>query len=121
MKIRDLLIFVVGSIMLGVGVLLVTGTLNGGFFVFPFFVIGDITLAPFLVIFSLTIMVIFFWWGNSQYSDDARISKDSGTRRGVLKIGSICKFCGSPMPEDASFCSSCGSSVEYNYDSDESY
>ncbi|MHA2046275.1 MAG: zinc ribbon domain-containing protein [Candidatus Thorarchaeota archaeon] len=109
MNIRESLIFVVGLIMLVLGTLLVTNTLNGGFFVFPFFFFGDTTFAPFLVIISLTIMVIFFWWANSQYPDDTRISKDWESRRGVLKIGSICKFCGSPMPEDASFCSSCGS------------
>ncbi|MFW9770106.1 MAG: zinc-ribbon domain-containing protein [Candidatus Thorarchaeota archaeon] len=27
----------------------------------------------------------------------------------------MCQVCGSPLPENASFCSACGSSVDRNY------
>ncbi|MGY5865243.1 MAG: zinc ribbon domain-containing protein [Candidatus Thorarchaeota archaeon] len=113
MKIRELLLLVVGIVMLGLGALLVTNSGSGGVFVFPFFFFfGDPALAPIMVIFSLVIIVIFFWWANSNYPEDQRFSKYQEPRVGVLKIGSMCQVCGNPLPENASFCSSCGSSVD---------
>ncbi|MHA2078052.1 MAG: zinc ribbon domain-containing protein [Candidatus Thorarchaeota archaeon] len=113
MKIRELLLLVVGFIMLGLGALLVTNSGSGGIFVFPFFFFGDLALAPIMVIFSLVIIVVFFWWANSNYPEDARFSKYEEPRMGVLKIGSMCQVCGNPLPENASFCSSCGSSLSH--------
>lgn len=112
MKIRELLLLVVGFVMLGFGALLVTNSISGGIFVFPFFFFGDPALVPIMVIFSLVIIVVFFWWANSNYPEDARFSKYQEPRVGVLKIGSMCQVCGNPLPENASFCSSCGSDVE---------
>jgi uncharacterized membrane protein len=111
-KIRELLILVIGLVMLGLGLLLISDSASGGVFVFPFFFIGDATLAPIMIIVSLTIMVVFFWWANSQFTEDARFSKYQKQRMGVLKIGSMCQVCGNPVPENAAFCSACGSSVD---------
>jgi hypothetical protein len=120
-KIRELLLLVVGFVMLSLGALLVTNSGSGGVFVFPFFFFGDPSLAPIIMIFSLVIIAIFFWWANNQYPEDARFSKYQEPRMGVLKIGSMCQVCGNPLPENASFCPSCGSSVDHDYSYDESY
>ena len=101
--------------MLGVGTLLVTDSVSGGVFVFPFFFVGDATLAPIMIIFSLVIVVAFFCWANSQFISDARFSKYQEPKMGVLRIGSMCQVCGNPLPENASFCTACGSSVEHDY------
>ena len=115
MKIREILLLIVGFVMLGLGALLITDATSGGVFVFPFFFVGDAMLAPILIIFSLAIMLAFFCWANSQYTEDARFSKYQEPRLGVLRIGSICQVCGNPLPENASFCSACGSGVDQEY------
>jgi len=112
---RELLILGLGFVMLGMGAAVLAIFGEGGFFVFPFFFFGDLGLVPFIVIFSLVIMMFFFWWANNQYPEDARFVKYQGPREGFLKIGSPCQFCGSPMPENAAFCSSCGSQKERSF------
>ncbi|MFW9812014.1 MAG: zinc ribbon domain-containing protein [Candidatus Thorarchaeota archaeon] len=112
MKIRELLLFVIGFVMVSVGALLITDSSSGGVFVFPFFFVGDALLAPIIIIISLVTMLAFFYWANSQFTGDARFSKYQDPSLGVLKIESMCQVCGSPLPENASFCSACGSSVD---------
>lgn len=118
---RELLLLVLGFVMVGLGVTLLTIFGEGGFFVFPFFFVGDPRLAPLMVIFGLAIMILFFWWANNQYPEDARFAKFQSPKEGVMKIDSLCKFCDSPMPENATFCSSCGSKVEYGFSDNDSF
>jgi len=118
---RELLLLVLGIIMLGLGMTLLAIFGEGNFFVFPFFFVGDPGLVPLMVIFSLAIMILFFWWANNHYPEDARFAKYQSQKEGVLKIGSRCKFCESPVPENAAFCSSCGSQVEYGYSDNDSF
>ncbi len=116
---RYLLLLVLGFIMLGLGTAFLAIFGEGGFFVFPFFFFGDPGLFPVMVIFSLAIMILFFWWANNQYPEDARFAKYQGPTDEVLRIGSLCKLCRSPMPEKAAFCSSCGSQVEHGFSDDD--
>ncbi len=118
---RDLLLLVLGFIMLGLGTAFLAIFGEGGFFVFPFFFFGDPGLFPVMVIFSLAIMILFFWWANNQYPEDARFAKYQKPKEDVLRIGSLCKLCGSPMPENAAFCSSCGSQVDFGSNDNDSF
>ncbi len=118
---RELLLLVLGFIMLGIGTALLAIFGEGGFFVFPFFFFGDPGIVPLMVILSLGIMILFFWWANNQYPEDARFDKYQGPKEEVLRIGSLCKLCGSPMPENAAFCSSCGSQVDYDFSDNDSF
>ena len=115
------MLLIVGFVMLGIGAALLSNSGEGVFFVFPFFFSGDTSfLVPSLVIISLAIIMFFFWWSNSQYPEDARFTKYQQPRKGVLKIGSMCQFCGNPLPENAAFCSSCGSQVEHGINDNDS-
>ncbi|MFW9982915.1 MAG: zinc-ribbon domain-containing protein [Candidatus Thorarchaeota archaeon] len=121
MEIREISILALGVIMLGIGVAILAIFGDSGFFVFPFFFVGASGVIPFFVIFSLTIMVLFFWWANSQYTEDARFVKYTHPREEFLKIGGLCQNCGSPIPQKAAFCSVCGSEVEIDLSEDDSF
>ncbi|MFW9793724.1 MAG: zinc ribbon domain-containing protein [Candidatus Thorarchaeota archaeon] len=118
LRLREFWLVIIGFIMLGLGVALLARSGTGfSFFVFPFFFIGDSGLfIPLVIVSSLMVMILFFWWVNSQFPEDARFLKYQEPQEGVLKIVSQCQFCGSPLPENASFCSSCGSQVEQGLD-----
>jgi hypothetical protein len=117
------MLLIVGFIMLGIGVALLTGSGGGGFFVFPFFFFSGDTgfLMPVLIIASLVIMMFFFWWANNKYPEDARFTKYQDQINGTLKIGSICQFCGSLLPENAMFCSACGNQVDDGFSNNDSF
>ncbi len=115
------MIIILGFIMLGMGVVLLSDSGQGVFFVFPFFFFGDAGFVPFAIIFSLMVLLLFFWWANYQYPEDARFKRYQSPRQEFLKVGSQCQFCGSPMPENASFCSSCGNQVEYGFSDNDSF
>ncbi|MFW9807796.1 MAG: zinc ribbon domain-containing protein [Candidatus Thorarchaeota archaeon] len=121
MKLREILILVTGFVMLGVGVAILAVFGESGFFVFPFFFIGDPAIGPFLVIFSLALVILFFWWANSQYPEDARFVKYQRSREEFLKIGGQCQICGNPLPEKAVFCSACGSEVKFDFSDNDSF
>jgi hypothetical protein len=119
MKMRDLYVITIGFIILGLGIALLNHGGSGTFFIFPFFVTGD--LAPLLVIPMLFMMMMFFWWINKNWMEDARFAQYSEQKPVYLRVSSSCQFCGSPLPENAVYCSSCGSNVEREYGNNESF
>jgi hypothetical protein len=103
----------IGFIILGLGVALLDRGGGGTFFIFPFFFTGD--LAPFLMISTLFIIMMFFWWVNKNWMEDSRFVQSQESRPVYLRVGASCQFCGNPLPENATFCSSCGNSVEQDF------
>ena len=51
--------------------------------------------------------------------DDARFSQTRSPE--YLRVGTICKYCGSPLPENAIYCPACGKSVEDDFRDDFSF
>ena len=119
MKYRNLYLITIGFIILGLGIALLNRGGSGTFFIFPFFFVGD--LAPVLVIPMLFVVMMFFWRINKNWMEDARFSEDQEQRPAYLRVGSSCQFCGNPLPENASFCSSCGNTVERDFGDNESF
>lgn len=119
MKYRDLYLITIGFIILGLGVALLNLGESSTFFIFPFFFTGS--LAPVLMISTLFIMMMFFWWANKNWVDDARFTQSHEQRSVYLRVDASCQFCGNPLPENAAFCSSCGNPVEQNFGDNESF
>lgn len=119
MEIRDLYIITIGFIILGIGVALLNLGEGSTFFVFPFFFSGN--LAPVLMISTLFIMMMCFWWVNKNWAEDARFGQPHVPRSVYLRVEGSCRFCGNPLPEDALYCASCGNSVERHYGDDQSF
>jgi hypothetical protein len=84
----------------------------GFFFIFPFFLIGG-GFEPFTIIIlaaiALGFLIIFLfplgllsrrWKYDDQYGVPA-----------YVRITSVCEHCSTPIPENSTFCSSCGSPV----------
>ncbi|MHA2353486.1 MAG: hypothetical protein ACXABX_10240, partial [Candidatus Thorarchaeota archaeon] len=71
MENRDLYMITIGFIILGLGVALLNLGESSTFFIFPFFFAGD--LAPVLMISTLFIMMMCFWWTNKNWVEDERI------------------------------------------------
>lgn len=117
MALRDLYLITIGFILVGLGLALLTFREGGTFIIFPFFFTGN--LAPFLMISALFVVMIFFWWVNRNWLDDARFSQTH--RPEYLRVGTICKYCGSPLPENAVYCPSCGKSVEDDFSDNVSF
>lgn len=117
MAFRDLYQITLGFILVGLGLALLTFGEGGTFFIFPFFVTGN--LAPFLMVATLFVVMIFFWWVNRNWVDDARFSQTRSPE--YLRVGTICKYCGSPLPENAIYCPACGKSVEDDFRDDFSF
>jgi hypothetical protein len=109
----------IGFIILGIGIALLNLGEGGTFFIFPFFFAGE--LAPVLMISTLFIMMMCFWWVNKSWVDDARFHQTYESRPVYLRVGASCQFCGSPLPENATYCSSCGNSVEQLGDDNHSF
>lgn len=110
---RDLYTITIGFIILGLGIALLNLGEGGTFFIFPFFFAGN--LAPVLMISTLFIMMMCFWWVNKNWAEDERFVQPHKPKSVYLRVGASCQFCGSPLPEDAAYCSSCGNSVERDY------
>lgn len=110
MKNRELYLITAGFIILGLGVALLNLGDSVTFFIFPFFFAGN--LSPILMISTLFIMMMFFWWVNKNWVDDSRFALSHEPRPVFLRVDASCQFCGNPLPEYAAFCSSCGNSVE---------
>jgi hypothetical protein len=114
---RDLLIVVVGFILLGMGVVLLTRGEGSFFFVFPFFFAGN--LAPFLMIATLFIVMMCFWWVNKKWIDDVRFYQFQEKRPTYLRVGSSCQACANPLPANAAYCSVCGNPTNQFYGDNE--
>ena len=118
-KYRDLYLITIGFIILGLGVTLLSRGESITFFIFPFFFEGY--LAPILMVSSLFIVMMFFWWANKNWLDDARFAQSHEPKPTYLRVDSSCQFCGNPLPVKAAFCSSCGNSVERSFEDNESF
>ena len=119
MKLRDLYVITIGFIILGLGIALLNRGGSGTFIIFPFFFAGN--LAPLLVIPMLFIVMMFFWWINKNWVDDARFAQNHEQKPVFLRVGATCQFCGSPLPENALYCSVCGSHVEHDFGDNASF
>ncbi|MFX1483428.1 MAG: zinc ribbon domain-containing protein [Promethearchaeota archaeon] len=114
MRTRGLMLVFLGFIVLGMGMAVLASSGQGTFFIFPFFFFGESGLITSLGLIGLLFLMVFFFWANSRYPEDVRFSKYHEPSRSYLRVGSQCKICGSPVPENAEFCPSCGSKVEYS-------
>ena len=119
MENRDLIIITVGFIVLGLGVALLNLGENSFFFVFPFFFAGS--LAPVMIVVTLFMMMMCSWWVNKGWVVDARFASRQESRPVYLRVDSSCQFCGNPLPENAAYCSACGSQVERSLGEDQSF
>jgi hypothetical protein len=116
---RELFVITLGFIILGIGMALLSLGEDTTFFIFPFFFAGD--LAPIFMIVTLFIIMIFCWKINSSWNSDARFTNFQGQKQHYIRIGSLCHVCGTPLPENAAFCSSCGASVRNEFRGGESF
>ena len=107
---RDLYIITIGFIILGLGVALLSLGEDTTFFIFPFFFAGN--LAPLLMLSFLFITMMCFWWVNKNWTDDARFKQSRDPKPVYLRVSTSCQLCGSPLPQDAAYCFSCGNPVE---------
>ena len=110
---RDLYQITIGFILVGLGLALLNQGSGGTFFIFPFFFTGD--LAPYLMIATLFVMMMCFWWVNKNWEEDARFEKSFGQEQTFLRVGASCRFCGNPLPENAVYCPYCGNNVKEDY------
>ncbi|MFX1559495.1 MAG: hypothetical protein ACFFBL_02795 [Promethearchaeota archaeon] len=113
MENRDLFIITIGFIILGLGLALLDFGEGSTFFVFPFLFGGN--LAPVLMLSTLFIMMMCFWWINKNWTEDARFLQSHGSRATYLRVSSSCPLCGAPLPENADYCFSCGNPVDGHY------
>ena len=119
LKYRDLYLVTIGFIILGLGVALLNRGGSITFFIFPFFLAGD--LAPILMVSSLFIVMMFFWWVNKNWMDDTRFTQSHEPKLNYLRVDASCQFCGNPLPVKAAYCSSCGNSVDRGIKDSESF
>lgn len=110
MRLKELYVIALGFIILGLGISLLNLGDGSYFFIFPFFIAGD--LAPFIMLSTLFIVMMCFWWANKNWVDDARYSSPLKQKPSYLRVETSCHFCGNPLPERAVFCYSCGNPVE---------
>lgn len=116
---RELYIITIGFIILGIGVALLNLGEDSTFFIFPFFFAGN--LAPVLMISTLFVMMMCFWWVNKNWAEDARFNQSHDQRHAYLRVGASCQFCGNPLPENATYCSSCGNPVDQDFGNNVSF
>ncbi|MFW9805253.1 MAG: zinc ribbon domain-containing protein [Candidatus Thorarchaeota archaeon] len=109
MQTRNLYSITLGFILVGLGLAILNRGSNITFFVFPFFFSGD--LAPYAMILTLFIIMMFFWWVNKNWEEDVRYSQSYRKNPEYLRVGTSCKYCGNPLPVNATYCPSCGSTV----------
>ncbi|MHA3963724.1 MAG: hypothetical protein AM325_009305 [Candidatus Thorarchaeota archaeon SMTZ1-45] len=113
MKYREVYLITVGFIILGLGVALLNIGEESTFFIFPFFFTGP--LAPVMMISTLFVIMMCFWWVNKNWVEDARYAQIDNSRLVYLRVNAVCRFCGNPLPENAVYCYSCGNSVEEQF------
>jgi len=116
---RDLYVITIGFIILGLGVSLLNLGESSTFFIFPFFFTGN--FAPVFMLSVLFVMIMCFWWVNKNWTEDARFLDSSGQRPVYLRVNASCQICGSPLPQDAAYCSSCGTPVEWDSGDNQSF
>jgi hypothetical protein len=116
---RDLYTITIGFIILGLGITLLNLGEGSTFFIFPFFFAGN--LAPVFLISCLFIMMMCFWWVNKNWVEDARFNQSHEQRPAYLRVGASCQFCRNPLPENATYCSSCGNPVDQDFGNNVSF
>jgi len=110
---RDLYKITIGFILVGLGLALLNQGSGATFFIFPFFFTGE--LAPYMMIATLFVIMMCFWWANKNWQEDARFDQPFEQRQTYLRVGATCRFCGNPLPENAVYCSVCGNTVKVDY------
>ncbi|MHA2206640.1 MAG: hypothetical protein ACXABC_12340 [Candidatus Thorarchaeota archaeon] len=112
MKKSETLIFV-GFIIVALGVLFLAisnaDSWTSFFFVFPFFIIGDsgpITVAAMIIL--LVAISAFFLFPFCKSIGEPLLYEGYPENSGYFHIASKCANCNSPVPNNASFCPSCG-------------
>lgn len=120
-RMSELMLVIVGFIALGLGLVILASSGQGTFYIFPFFVFSGSGLLASLGLIGLLFLIMFFFWANNRYPEDARFAKYQIPSRSYLRVGSQCQVCGSPIPENAAFCPSCGSQVESNFSDNDSF
>lgn len=113
MKNRELYLITIGFIILGLGVALLSNGEGISFFIFPFFFTGP--LAPVLMLTTLFVIMMCFWWVNRNWAEDARYAHLTESQSVYLRADTLCRFCGNPLPENAVYCYSCGNAVEEQF------
>ena len=89
--------------------------LGGGFiFIFPFFFFGNMSPLwtiglAFLFLFLMTLLLTVV---TSRRMADWETSVPPAAERLYVPMVGRCSMCGAPLPEKASFCPRCGSSVD---------
>ncbi|MHA2082668.1 MAG: zinc ribbon domain-containing protein [Candidatus Thorarchaeota archaeon] len=112
MKRPETLIFV-GFIIVALGIIFFTiSNADSGttfFFVFPFFIFGDsgpIAIAAVLIV--VVTISVFFLFPICKSSRDPLLYEGHPYSSGYFQMASKCSNCNSPVPDNASFCPSCG-------------
>jgi hypothetical protein len=86
-----------------------SSTEAGFFFIFPFFIIGDFS-GPLMIIIaaSITVMFLLFFFlplrNLTHELEDSRLNEVPK----YVRIASQCEYCSRPIPEESTFCPSCG-------------
>ncbi len=86
---------------------------SGFFFIFPFFVFGNTQPFNVFLLFGIGILLFFvmvFLIPTLATQGKSNIGQESG----FMAVGSYCKFCHNPIPVNATYCPSCGQTVDYN-------
>jgi hypothetical protein len=83
---------------------------SGFFFVFPFFVFGDISGSFMIVVVaSVVLMLVLFFYFPLRGLSQGWEEFSQNEARQYVRIISQCEFCSKPIPEGSTFCPSCGS------------
>ncbi|MFW9845983.1 MAG: zinc ribbon domain-containing protein [Candidatus Thorarchaeota archaeon] len=105
-----------GMFLVFIGILLLTlstsPTSSGFFFIFPFIFVGELS-SPMLALVLVSVAIVFFilFLGTSRLLSPTWTQIGDVDREVYVRLSSRCKVCGSPIPESAVFCPSCGSTL----------
>jgi uncharacterized membrane protein YccC len=89
------------------------GSGEGFVFVFPFFFFGGVDALLGLAV-VVVFLVVFFLSVRTSFHRSLRESEQVGTyeTQRYVRLNDVCAFCEEAVPENATFCPSCGNPVQ---------
>ncbi len=116
-KEKHLVIIVIGFVLLGMGMatlaLSSTGEQTGFVFAFPFVIISGLDPVVEVVILVITLGIALWFVKGAMHLVQKR-GFENGTRLHTRyhRVDSLCDYCESPLPSQASFCPICGRPID---------
>ena len=117
MKEKHLAIIVIGFILLGAGMAMLTlsstGEETGFVFAFPFVITSGLGPVAEIVILIITLgIALWFVKGVLDLVQNGEVGDGTRIHTRYLRVDSLCDHCEAPLPSRASFCPSCGRPID---------